>query len=53
MKTAFDDATLSAHEFLKEAADLAIERQLTINARRLKEFQTELRKAEYKTHLLI
>ncbi|TPD24925.1 phage tail tape measure protein [Staphylococcus pseudintermedius] len=48
MKTAFDDATLSAHEFLKEAADLAIERQLTINARRLKEFQTELRKAEYK-----
>ncbi|HBJ9567396.1 TPA: phage tail tape measure protein [Staphylococcus pseudintermedius] len=48
MKTAFDDATLSAHEFLKEAADLAIERQLTINARRLKEFQAELRKAEYK-----
>ncbi|EKI4463979.1 phage tail tape measure protein [Staphylococcus pseudintermedius] len=48
MKTAYDDATLSAHEFLKEAADVAIERQLTINARRLKEFQAELRKAEYK-----
>lgn len=47
MKTAYDDAALSAHEFLKEAADIDIERQLTVNSRRLKEFQKDLRKSEY------
>lgn len=47
MKAAYDDATLAAHEFLREAADIDIERQLTINIRRLKEYQKNLRKAEY------
>lgn len=47
MKAAYDDATLAAHEFLREAADVDIERQLTINTRRLKEYQKNLRKAEY------
>lgn len=52
MKAAYDDATLAAHEFLREAADVDIERQLTINLRRLKEFQSELRKAEYSSSFI-
>ncbi|MEJ7218482.1 phage tail tape measure protein [Staphylococcus gallinarum] len=48
MKIAYDDATLAAHNFLVEAADVDIERQLNVNTKRLAESQ----KAEYKSSFI-
>lgn len=47
MKVAYDDATLAAHQFLVEAADVDIERQLNVNAKRLTEAQKAFQKADY------
>ncbi|MFQ3843266.1 phage tail tape measure protein [Staphylococcus pseudoxylosus] len=52
MKVAYDDATLAAHNFLIEAADMDIERQLNVNNRRLAESQKAYQKAEYKSSFI-
>ena len=47
MKVAYDDATL-AHQYITEAAEVDTERQLQLNANRLRDAQNELSKADYK-----
>ena len=48
MKVAYDDATLAAHQYITEAAEVDTERQLQLNANRLRDAQNELSKADYK-----